>query len=192
MSILTALWARALPHDYSAILLGIWWSAHLIWLFPWIFFLPLAIRELPLAPREWAKPMDPDRQARMLLMVWTGVILLFFTLESGSRMEYYSFGAWPAICMLLGLGIAHAEETGHAWLRPVQRVLAGLSVLMAAVAGYLLWVSMHIRAASDVSSHVEMRSTENTLSSLVRLFPRDFLSSAGHSGVASCPARMEG
>src|SRR5579862_4574452 len=158
-----------LPHDYSAIPLGIWWSAHLIWLFPWSFFFPLAIRELPLSPREWAKPMDADRQARLLLLVWAGVILLFFTLESGSRMEYYSFGAWPAICMLLGLGIAHAEEKGHAWLRPVQRTLAGISVMMAAVAGYLLWVSIHIRAANDVSSHVEMRSTENTLSSMVHV-----------------------
>ncbi len=158
-----------LPHDYSAIPLWIWWSAHLIWLFPWIFFLPLAIRELPLSPREWAKPMDADRQARLLLLVWAGVILLFFTLESGSRMEYYSFGAWPAICMLLGIGIAHAEETGHAWLRTVQRTLAGISVVMAAVAGYLLWVSIRIRAASDVSSHVEMRSTANTLSSMVHV-----------------------
>jgi 4-amino-4-deoxy-L-arabinose transferase-like glycosyltransferase len=158
-----------LPHDYSAIPLGIWWSAHLIWLFPWIFFLPLAIRELPLSPREWAKPMDADRQARLLLLVWSGVILLFFTLESGSRMEYYSFGAWPAICMLLGLGIAHAEETDHAWLKPVHRALAGISVVMAAVAGYLLWVSIHIRAANDVSSHVEMRSTANTLSSMVHV-----------------------
>ncbi len=158
-----------LPHDYGAIPLWIWWSAHLIWLFPWIFFFPLAIHELPLSPREWAKPMDADRQARLLLMVWSGVILLFFTLESGSRMEYYSFGAWPAICMLLGLGISHAEETGHAWLRPVQRVLAGLSVMMAAVAGYLLWISIRIRAANDVSSHVEMRSTANTLSSMVHV-----------------------
>ena len=158
-----------LPHDYSAIPLWIWWSAHLIWLFPWIFFFPLAIRELPVSPREWAKPMDADRQARLLLLVWAGVILLFFTLEGGSRMEYYSFGAWPAICMLLGLGIAHAEETGHAWLRPVQRTLAGLSVVMAAVAGCLLWVSIHVRAANDVSSHVEMRSTANTLSSMVHV-----------------------
>ena len=79
--------------------------------------------------------MDPGRQARLLLFVWAGVILLFFTLESGSRMEYYSFGAWPAMFMLLGLGIAHAEETDQAWLKPVQRVLAGLAVVLAAVAG---------------------------------------------------------
>ena len=49
-----------LPHDYGALPLWIWWSAHLAWLFPWSFFLPLALRELPLSPRAWAKPMDPE------------------------------------------------------------------------------------------------------------------------------------
>ena len=71
--------------------------------------------------------------------------------------------------MLLGLGIAHAEETDQAWLKPVQRVLAGLSVVLAAVAGYFLWATMHIRAASDVSSHLEMRSPEDYLTGMVHL-----------------------
>ena len=158
-----------LPHDYGAIPLWIWWSAHVIWLFPWSFFFPLALRELPLSPRAWGKPMDPSQQARLLLFVWTAVILLFFTFESGSRLEYYSFGAWPAISMLLGLGIAHSEETDQDWLKPVQRVLAAQAVVFAAVAGYFLWASMQIRAASDVSSHLVMRSPENYLTGMVHL-----------------------
>src|SRR6202521_5720659 len=158
-----------LPHDYGAVPLWAWWSAHLVWLFPWSFFVPLALRELPLSPRSWRENTAPDMQARMLLMAWAGVILVFFTFESGSRLEYYSFGAWPAIAMLLGLGIAHAEETDNAWLKPVQRVLAGLSVILAVVAGYFLWISMHIQAATDVSNHLEMRSPENYLTSMVHL-----------------------
>jgi 4-amino-4-deoxy-L-arabinose transferase-like glycosyltransferase len=158
-----------LPHDYGAIPLWIWWSAHLIWLFPWSFFFPLAIRELPFPARKWSMPMDPGQQARLLLFVWVGVILLFFTFENGSRLEYYSFGAWPAISLLLGLGIAHAEETDQAWLKHVQRVLAGQAVVFAAIAGYFLWVSMRIRAASDVSSHLVMRSPENYLTGMVHL-----------------------
>jgi 4-amino-4-deoxy-L-arabinose transferase-like glycosyltransferase len=158
-----------LPHDYGAIPLWIWYSAHLVWLFPWSFFFPLAIRELPFPPRKWGKPMNASEQARLLLFVWAGVILLFFTFENGSRLEYYSFGAWPAISMLLGLGIARAEETDQAWLKPAQRVLAGQAVMFAAIAGYFLWVSMHVRAASDVSSHLVMRSPENYLTGMVHL-----------------------
>src|SRR5882757_9712447 len=158
-----------LPHDYGAVPLWAWWSAHLVWLFPWSFFVPLAIRELPFSLRSWRQDTSPDMQARMLLMAWAGVILVFFTLESGSRLEYYSFGAWPAIAMLLGLGIARAEESDGAWLRPAQRILAGLSVLLAAVAGYFVWGSMHIQAASDVAQPREMRSPEAYLTSMVHL-----------------------
>jgi 4-amino-4-deoxy-L-arabinose transferase-like glycosyltransferase len=158
-----------LPHDYGAVPLWLWWSAHLVWLFPWSFFVPLAVRELPLSPRAWRQDTTPGAQARMLLMAWAGVILVFFTLESGSRLEYYSFGAWPAIAMLLGLGIARAEESDQAWLRPAQRILAVLSVLMATVAGYFIWGSLHIQAASDVSKHLEMRSPEAYLTSMVHL-----------------------
>ncbi len=158
-----------LPHDYGAVPLWLWWISHLVWLFPWSFFVPLALREFPRPVRAWRENMDPSAQARLLLFAWAGVILLFFTVESGSRLEYYSFGAWPALAMLLGLGIAHAEESDQAWLRPIQRVLAGVSVLFAAVAGYFLWGTMHIQAASDVSSHLEMRSPEAYLTSMVHL-----------------------
>jgi 4-amino-4-deoxy-L-arabinose transferase-like glycosyltransferase len=158
-----------IPHDYGAIPLWIWWSSHLIWLFPWSFFFPLALRNLTFSPREWRKPMAAGEQARLLLLVWAGVILLFFTIEGGSRMEYYSFGAWPAISLLLGLGIAQSEETDQAWLKPIQRILAGLAVSLAAVACYFLWISKQVRAASDVSSHLALRSPEQYVTSMAHL-----------------------
>ena len=159
-----------LPHDYGAVPLGIWWSAHLIWLFPWSFFFPLALRRLPLSPRAWRERMDASEQARLLLLVWSSVILIFFTIESGSRMEYYSFGAWPAISLLLGLGVARAEDAGQSWLKPIQRVLAALSVSFAAVAGYFLWMSQQIHAADDVASHLALRSPEQYVTSMAHLF----------------------
>jgi 4-amino-4-deoxy-L-arabinose transferase-like glycosyltransferase len=159
-----------LPHDYGAVPLGVWWSAHLIWLFPWSFFFPLALRRLPLSPRAWRERMDASEQARLLLLVWSSVILIFFTIESGSRMEYYSFGAWPAISLLLGLGVARAEVAGQSWLKPIQRVLAALSVSFAAVAGYFLWMSQQIHAADDVASHLALRSPEQYVTSMAHLF----------------------
>jgi 4-amino-4-deoxy-L-arabinose transferase-like glycosyltransferase len=176
---------RRLPHDYGAMPLWAWWSAHLVWLFPWSFFFPLALRELPRPLRTWSTDTNPNTQARLLLFAWAGVILLFFTIESGSRLEYYSFSAWPAMCLLLGLGISNAEERVEKraderiagrldknpidWLRPVHRVLAGLAVVLALVAGYFLWGTMHISAANDISSHLEMRSPENYLTGMVHL-----------------------
>src|SRR5258708_37738578 len=102
----------------------------------------------------------------MLLMAWAGVILVFFTFESGSRLEFLSFGAWPAIAMLLGLGIAHAEESDGAWLRPVQRVLAGLSVLLAAGARYFLWGAFALSAPNGLSPHLGKRPPQTHLTPL--------------------------
>jgi hypothetical protein len=94
------------------------------------------------------------------------------------------------MCLLLGLGISNAEERVEKraderiagrlnknplennpidWLRPVHRVLAGLAVVLALVAGYFLWGTMHISAANDISSHLEMRSPENYLTGMVHL-----------------------
>jgi 4-amino-4-deoxy-L-arabinose transferase-like glycosyltransferase len=158
-----------LPHDYGAVPLGIWWGSHLIWLFPWSFFFPLALRNAPIFPSSWREAKTPKQHARLLLFVWAAAILGFFTLESGSRMEYYSFGAWPAIALLLGYGIAQAEESDQFWLKPIQRLLACLAVIFAAVAGYFLIGSLKIQAAADVSSHLSLRSPEKYVTSMAHV-----------------------
>jgi 4-amino-4-deoxy-L-arabinose transferase-like glycosyltransferase len=158
-----------LPHDYGAVPLGIWWSSHLIWLFPWSFFFPLALRKAPIFPRSWREAKSPKEQARLLLFVWAATILGFFTLESGSRMEYYSFGAWPAMAMLIGYGIAQAEESDQLWLKTFQRLLAGIAVMFAAVAGYFVLGSLKIQAASDIATHLALRSPEKYVTSMAHV-----------------------
>ena len=157
------------PHDYAAVPLGTWWIAHLVWLFPWIFFLPLAFRREFFSRGPAGEQISRRAHARILLFVWATVILLFFTVESGSRMEYYSFGAWPAICLLIGLGIAEAERMNHPWLVPIQRALAGLAVAIAMVAGYLVWSSISVQAAVDVSSHLSVHSPEKYTTSMAHV-----------------------
>ena len=158
-----------LPHDYGAVPLGIWWSSHLIWLFPWSFFFPLALRKAPIFPRTWREAKTPKDQARLLLFVWAATILIFFSLESGSRMEYYSFGAWPAIAMLIGYGIAQAEESDQFWLKTFQRLLAGIAIVFAAVAAYLVLGSLKIQAATDVATHLALRSPEKYVTSMAHV-----------------------
>jgi 4-amino-4-deoxy-L-arabinose transferase-like glycosyltransferase len=139
-----------LPHDYSAVPLGLWWVEHLAWLFPWSFFAPLLVAEFP-ALRTWRQKARPDEQARMLLFVWAAVIFAFFSLEGGSRMEYYSFGAWPALALLLGSGIARAERADNPWLRWIARLLAALGIVLAGAGVYL---SAQLPASGDFARDV--------------------------------------
>lgn len=157
------------PPDYEATPLLLWWGLHLIWFFPWSIFLPYALREFPRF-RTWGKNMQPEQQARLLLFIWAGLIMLFFSLTGGSRMEYYSFGAWPAIAILLGIGLAHAEESDAEkmrlkeemylqpkktrWLTWLQGALSVAGIAVSAVLGYLVWSSLHVKA-QDVGNLIQ-------------------------------------
>lgn len=142
------------PPDYDSVPLGLWWAAHLVWLAPWSVFLPFALREFP-SPRTWGRNMEPAAQARLLLFAWAGAILGFFSLESGSRMEYYAFGAWPALAILLALGLARAEEAASRWLTSLQAILAIIGLAIGAVLSYFVWESLSIRATTDISQLLE-------------------------------------
>src|SRR5262249_20378135 len=139
-----------IPRDYAAVPLGVWWAAHLVWFFPWSVFFPFAIREIP-GPRSWRAGLDVAGQARLFLFVWAAVILLFFTIVTCSRMEYYSFGSWPAIALLIGQGLARAEERRDAWLARSQGLLAVIGVVVAIILAALVWVSIDIPSTTDLS-----------------------------------------
>jgi len=156
------------PHDYSAVPLWLWWLEHLAWLFPWSFFAPLLVREFP-GPRTWKQDSEPSAQVRLLLFLWAGVILLFFSLEGGSRMEYYSFGAWPALALLLGVSIARAEERQDRWLRWSTGALAVLGALFAAGAGIFLLALAARPRGTDITAHLNTRGADFYDNSMARV-----------------------
>ena len=156
------------PRDYEAVPLLLWIAEHIVWFFPWIVFLPSAIREIP-SWRKWRAGLDDSGQARVLLTIWTLFILLFFSWTK-SRLEYYSFGAWPAIAILLGLGLARAEERMARWLPSVQGALAGLGAAIAAILGVMLWISRGIHSTSDISALMRLHPT-----AFYRLAMSDFM-----------------
>jgi len=146
------------PPDYEAVPLWLWLGAHLIWFFPWSIFLWAALKKFP--PVGTWKNLDAQQQARLLLALWGGFILLFFSLTFGSRMEYYSFGGWPAIGMLLGIGSARAEEAGTRWLTYVQGALAAVGVLLGAVLIAMVVISWRVQVHGDISSLLERQQQD--------------------------------
>ena len=162
------------PHDYGAVPLWLWWLELLAWLFPWSLFAPLLYREFP-RPRTKGTAMDVASQAKLLLFAWAGTILGFFTLESGSRMEYYSFGAWPALALLLGVAIADAEEEDEATVVWVTRALAALGVLFAIGGGAFVWLSSRTPPAADITTHLRTHDADfyrNAMARVLDLTPQ--------------------
>jgi len=146
------------PPDYEAVPLWLWLGAHLIWFFPWSIFLWAAFRKFP-AMRDW-RSLNAPQQAKLLLALWGGFILLFFSLTFGSRMEYYSFGGWPALAMLLGVGLARAEEEGARWLTHVQAGLAAVGILLAGVLIAMLAISAKVQVHGDISSLLQRQQQD--------------------------------
>ncbi len=169
------------PPDYEAVPLVLWWALHLVWFFPWSFFLRYGLRELP-RPRTWARNMDSGQQARLLLFIWAALILVFFSFTSGSRMEYYSFGAWPAIAILLGLGLARAEEARDRWLPYLQAGLAAVGVLAAAGLGYLVVSSLDVSLKYGISSLIRYHPLDTyrlSMAHILDLTPQTFAALRG-------------
>jgi len=162
------------PHDYGAVPLWIWLPEHLLWLFPWSVFAVFLARALP-RPRTW-RDENPSTQAAVLLFAWAAVILGFFCLEGGSRMEYYSFGAWPALALLLGRALARAEDRRDRRLLWIARGLVVLAVLYAATVNTFLRAAGHGNAASlaaDIQRH-DADFYNNAMARVFDLTPRAF------------------
>ena len=109
------------PPDYDATPLPIWWAAHLAWFFPWSVFLPLVIKLFPAAAHLVEANDAWKRRRGCCCLSGSPWSLCFFSLVVGSRMEYYAFGGWPAVTILIGLGMARAEEQRDAGCRACRR-----------------------------------------------------------------------
>jgi hypothetical protein len=173
------------PPDYEAVPLLLWWALHLVWFFPWSVFLPYALKEFPNL-KTWGKEMSPQQQAKLLLFIWAGLIVVFFSFTSGSRMEYYSFGAWPAIAILLGLGLAKAEEKQDRWLPRLQGALAVVGALAALCLGYFVWESLAIQSR-DLGGLIQYHSNDTyrlSMAHVLDLTPQAFAALRGPAVLA--------
>ncbi len=134
---------RRIPHDYGQVPIPIFWMLLLLWLLPWVAFLPAALanawrslrgfassanlrfdsdREfspgpVSLAPHGTTAP-DRTREAALTCLIWAGIILGFFTLSS--RQEYYHLPALPALALLVAGLLAQADAQRLPPLRALQ------------------------------------------------------------------------
>ncbi len=141
---------RRIPHDYGQVPIPIFWALLLLWLFPWVAFLPGALldayrllrhpqtpanlrfdsgtgfspADLQLPPSAQGQNQDRGREAAIACLLWAGIILGFFTLSS--RQEYYHLPALPALALLVGGYLAAADAGFSKLASKALAVRAGL------------------------------------------------------------------
>jgi hypothetical protein len=126
------------PRDYDTVPRLYFWLFHLLWLFPWSVYLP-AVARLNF------RPTDRAARTRLLALIWTGVVLVFFTFST--TQEYYSMPVYPALALLLGSAMA----AGGNWIRYATRVLCGVFLLAAAAVIALFVLSWRYPTPGDIS-----------------------------------------
>lgn len=142
---------RRWPRDYNTVPRHLFWLFHLLWFFPWSVYFPR------LAKLSYRQP-DRSSRARLLMLCWAGIILVFFSFST--TQEYYSLPAYPALALLLGCAIAE----GSGWVRHGVRAAAAVSALALAAIVFVLARVWSLPAPGDISQALTQNPELYTLS----------------------------
>jgi 4-amino-4-deoxy-L-arabinose transferase-like glycosyltransferase len=139
------------PRDYNTVPRLWFWLLHLVWLFPWSFYLPAAAR---------LRYGTADRagRTRVLALCWAGFVMTFFSFST--TQEYYSLPIYPALALLLGPAMA----APGIWIRGASKALAAVSAIAMAVIILILTQVWLLPTPGDISSALVQHPELYTLS----------------------------
>ena len=166
------------PRDYNKLPAALYWTLHIVWLFPWSLFAPAAIavawRERDrLRESGWpsfARNSFPARSV-LLLAIFSAIILGFFSLSTNQ--EYYTFPVYLPLLLLTAAALAHLEHNPLSPRRAITVAHASLTVLGLAIASalaYGLWTSRHLAFVPDIGSLLAHRGVGDYTLSMSHFF----------------------
>ena len=151
---------KRIPKDYNKQTDSLYWTLHLVWLFPWSLYLPVALRR-PVT--DWMArrrqgalkvsraPLNFRSRTELLCLSWAGVTLVFFSFSTNQ--EYYTFPAYFPILLLIGAKLASEEKSGkRQWLLWTSGVLAAICIAISAVLAAGLWNSRQLPFVPDIGT----------------------------------------
>ncbi len=168
------------PKDYNKLPALAYWLLHLVWLFPWSFFIPVAIKKLWTRWQERRHDAGPALwpladQTRLLCLLWAGTVLVFFAFSTNQ--EYYTFPAYFPLIMLVADALAGNERSRLRTAGQIGLVVVGLMSAAALFVG--LWSSRQLPFQPDVGSVLTERAIGNYTLSMSHFFDLTGASFAG-------------
>jgi 4-amino-4-deoxy-L-arabinose transferase-like glycosyltransferase len=173
---------RRYPDDYNKLPTLLYWTLHLVWLFPWSLYLPVVVRRAWRTRGKWMSNLrwslfvvhrrsDKFRQRTILLLcLYSAFILLFFSLSTNQ--EYYTYPAYFPMLLLIAGALASIEEEGNAtqWLNGAHAFFVVFGFAVAAALGYGLWCSRKLPYAPDIGTLLAHRNVAGYTLSMSHFF----------------------
>jgi 4-amino-4-deoxy-L-arabinose transferase-like glycosyltransferase len=162
---------KRIPKDYNKLPGYLYWTLHLVWLFPWSLYLPLALRRLVADLRQSHRdhtPLDFRARTRWICILWASVTLLFFSFSTNQ--EYYTFPAYLALFLLLASSLAGEEleqvdastaQGRQSWLVATSAVSVTLRLIFAVVLIGGLWSSRNLPFVPDIGEVLAQSNQAN-------------------------------
>jgi 4-amino-4-deoxy-L-arabinose transferase-like glycosyltransferase len=162
------------PHDYNKLPWYLFWSLHLVWLFPWSMYWPATLYAAWRKRRSagthvaWAArtKLDFNGKTTLLLALYAALILVFFSISTNQ--EYYTYPAYFPLLLLTAMGLAKIEtdivyesageqRVDMRWLEIAHALFALVGLVAAAALIYGLWSSRHLPYVADIGALMARR-----------------------------------
>jgi 4-amino-4-deoxy-L-arabinose transferase-like glycosyltransferase len=165
---------RRVPADYNKLPGYLYWSLHLVWLFPWALFAPLAVTWARSSQTNFFTPNDPARRITLLLSIFSALVLLFFSVSTNQ--EYYTFPIYLPLLMFIAAGIVRAETSqdvdasSRRWMAFTHAAFTVIGTAVAVALAYGLWTSRSIAYVPDIGDLLAHRGIGDYTLSMSSLF----------------------
>lgn len=151
------------PKDYSKLPAYLYWTLHLVWLFPWSMYFPLAIRDGVRSLRQRGSGIASfSTRTRLMCWLWAGIILVFFSISTNQ--EYYTFPAYLPLLLLLADAVSKQEESngnGNRWLVGSTALVTVAAIAAGALLAAGLWASRDLPFTPDIGSVLAKHDLSN-------------------------------
>ncbi len=172
---------KRIPMDYNKLPGYLFWSLHLVWLFPWSLFLPLPVITFYLrwkrnraALSEYLSSPSYTHRTTLLLTLFSALVLLFFSLSTNQ--EYYTFPAYLPLLILITASLTRAEanysadRTSHRWITFAHATLTLIGIAVAITLFLGLWTSRQLPFVPDIGDLLAHRGVGDYTLSMSHLF----------------------
>jgi 4-amino-4-deoxy-L-arabinose transferase-like glycosyltransferase len=166
---------RRIPRDYNKLPAVLYWTLHLVWLFPWSLFAPAALIYAWRNRRDYLSRTAPTftRQTILILLIFSALVLVFFSISTNQ--EYYTFPVYLPLLMLLGAALSSIE---HHPLDPTLRraltfsfaAFTAIGLAIAIALAYGLWSARHLPFVPDIGDLLAHRGIGDYTLSMSHFF----------------------